>query len=139
MEDPRHAVLAASRKKSGGELTEPRKDLVVDSNGDLVSLRKNLPASREAGDGADETHFREVVERKLSREREVVDGTASKSYHQGVVRLRSREVEGEGGEEGAPLSLVEKRKSQIEGSLSHQWNYADSFHSFRKDRVKVCL
>lgn len=68
--------------------------------------------------------------------RELDGATVSRgpgSYHQGVVRLRSREVEQV--EDGG--SLVEKRKSQLEGNGLNHWNYAESFHNFRKDKVKV--
>ena len=140
MEDPRHAVLAASRQKSGGDLHHS------------LHIRGEDPDRREhprgAGDGADQDDFKEEdVERKLSRELAADAGgsaskTAAGSYHQGVVRLRSREVEEEQEEQvmvGGGGSLVEKRKSQLEGSTRNQWNYADSFHNFKKDRVKVCF
>ena len=144
MDDPRHVVLAANRKNTGGELHHSLK-IRVDAE-----QQQHHRHPRGAGDGADAEEtpivFKESLVRKLSRELVGVDGGAAKNsssggsgnYHQGVVRLRSRE-EGEGGSTSSSLvSLVERRKSQLESSGSmNQWNYADSFHSFRKDRVKV--
>jgi hypothetical protein len=148
MEDPRHAVLAASRKNSGGDIHHSLK-IRIDSP---AAAAAQPYSPRGAGDGADADEdgggFKESLVRKLSRELAAVDSGAKSggvgNYHQGVVRLRSRE-EGEGGSNSNSSSLVERRRSQLEGSNNNsnssggvnQWNYADSFHNFRKDRVKV--
>jgi hypothetical protein len=150
MEDPRHVVLAASRKNSGGDIHHSLK-IRIDSP---ASAAAQPYSPRGAGDGADADEdvgvFKESLVRKLSRDLAAVDGGAKSggvgNYHQGVVRLRSRE-EGEGvsisssGGNSNSSSLVERRRSQLEGPTSsnsgNQWNYADSFHNFRKDRVKV--